>query len=440
MYFHIRHGRVDGTHGGVLNLHREVFSEPHHTHTTTHTTTHITRRLARVLTLVFPCVFLCLTLASDMYGVASDGRGALSAAKRRRERRLRCHWKHECLSVRMAVAAARHHSSGREGVEGETYDAPRRQKPPPTGSLPAPLSEVAGRQEVLVRHVVEHMADVCPVVQTLDAPVPQMVDTVLEFFRALDPPVDEQVITVPKISTDRVSQRLVERCLPQMVEQLVEVPTVLTPTRIPLQIAEQLVNVPVPQVSVPGRGHQGSLSGQGSVGEQIVDIPVPRGRGKRRVQGFLPEQSTTAQSVEQTVDIPASRRRGRRGGLQGLPQGQGSTASFQKTIAVDRPQGFPRGQSSTASAVEQSIGVACGGLHVYLRFLPGDEDDPPERFGTVLEASGDMGPGVIRADGGKLFRFQLPSWFIIPVGARVAFRAEEGLEVNAAYDVYCWDE
>ena len=128
-----------------------------------------------------------------------------------------------------------------------------------------------------------------------------------------------------------------------MVEQLVEVPTVLTPTRIALQIAEQLVNIPVPQVSVSGGGHQVSLSGEGSVGEQIVDIPIPRGRGKRRVQGFLPEQSTIALSVEQTVDIPASRGRGRRGGLQGLPQGQGSTASaVEQTIAVDRPQGFPR--------------------------------------------------------------------------------------------------
>ena len=46
---------------------------------------------------------------------------------------------------------------------------------------------------------------------------------------------------MPKISTDRVSQRLVERRLPQMVEHLVDVPTVLTPTRIALQIAEQLV-------------------------------------------------------------------------------------------------------------------------------------------------------------------------------------------------------
>ena len=66
-----------------------------------------------------------------------------------------------------------------------------------------------------------------------------------------------------------------------------EVPTVLSSTRIALQIAEQ-----------------------------IVDTPVPRGRGKRRVQGFLPEQSLTAisssgiriseRTVEQNVDIPSS--------------------------------------------------------------------------------------------------------------------------------------
>ena len=42
----------------------------------------------------------------------------LSAPQSGDVRRLRCHWKHECLSVRMAVAAARHHSSGREGGGG----------------------------------------------------------------------------------------------------------------------------------------------------------------------------------------------------------------------------------------------------------------------------------------------------------------------------------
>ena len=38
------------------------------------------------------------------------------AARRRRERRLRGHWKHECLSVRITVAAAVHHSSGKRVV------------------------------------------------------------------------------------------------------------------------------------------------------------------------------------------------------------------------------------------------------------------------------------------------------------------------------------
>ena len=38
------------------------------------------------------------------------------AARRRRERRLRGRWKYECLSVRMAVAAAMHHSSGKRSV------------------------------------------------------------------------------------------------------------------------------------------------------------------------------------------------------------------------------------------------------------------------------------------------------------------------------------
>ena len=47
-----------------------------------------------------------------------------------------------------------------------------------------------------------------PLVPLLDDPVPQTVDTVLDFFRSLDLSVAEQVIAVPKISFDCVSQRL----------------------------------------------------------------------------------------------------------------------------------------------------------------------------------------------------------------------------------------
>ena len=109
----------------------------------------------------------------------------------------------------------------------------------------------------------EDLGSVCPLMQILDLPVPQTVDYVADALRILDFPITEQVIEVPRISCSPCPSRspVPE---PQSAEQLVEVPTVLSPTRIALQIAEQ-----------------------------IVDTPV-RGRGERRVQGFLPRQSSTA--------------------------------------------------------------------------------------------------------------------------------------------------
>ena len=94
---------------------------------------------------------------------------------------------------------------------------------------------------------VEQLADVVPMI--LDTPGLVGGDQVVEVLRVLDVPAIEQVLAVPKISLDRVPQRSALR-RPQKAEQLVEVPTVLTPTRIALQIAEQIVGIPVPQ----GRG------------------------------------------------------------------------------------------------------------------------------------------------------------------------------------------
>ena len=95
----------------------------------------------------------------------------------------------------------------------------------------------------------------------------------MDTLRILDP-FAEQVIVVPKISCSPCPSRsLVPE--PQSADQLVEVPTVLSPLR---------------------------------TAEQIVFISVPQGR----VQGFLPVQSSTATSsslvrisgrtVEQIVD------------------------------------------------------------------------------------------------------------------------------------------
>ena len=76
-------------------------------------------------------------------------------------------------------------------------------------------------------------------VPSLDVPVLQMVDQlpdVLQFFDALttDP---EQVIEVPKILPEDVSMRAVVR-EPQLVEQLVEVPTLVS-LSLPVDAKEQ---------------------------------------------------------------------------------------------------------------------------------------------------------------------------------------------------------
>ena len=99
-------------------------------------------------------------------------------ARRRRERRLRMHWRHE-LSLRMALAASTHHSAqprAKEGVEGETNDAPRRPKPPLPGKRPAPLEEVAEPQAKLGKHSgIGYELDLA-----LDVPVLEMVEQPLD--------------------------------------------------------------------------------------------------------------------------------------------------------------------------------------------------------------------------------------------------------------------
>ena len=106
----------------------------------------------------------------------------------------------------------------------------------------------------------------------------------------------EQVIDVPKISDDSIQPRIVDCDLryPQIVEQLVEVPTLLSFASLQQQTAEH-----------------------------IVDIPVPHGRwgsGGGGLRGFLPEQNSTVFIAEQLVHNPV-----RSGGLRGFHPVQGST-------------------------------------------------------------------------------------------------------------------
>ena len=262
---------------------------------------------------------------------------ATGAAKRRRKRRLRSWLRHERMTVAMTLAEVTHHTAPRgqktaraRGEERDVlYYAKGLMTPPPT--RPTPLVEGRPQGRVL-RHVVEDLGELAPLVQILDLLVPQMVDYVADALRVLDFPLAEQVIEVPKMSCASCPSRspVPE---PQSAEQLVEVPTVLSPTRIALQIAEQ-----------------------------IVDTPVPRGRGQRRVQGFLPRQSSTAtpsaeeriseRIVEQSVFPSSAKRTSERiveqlvdtspGG--GLAQGSASSAGPADEDFAGVFRTFPRGK------------------------------------------------------------------------------------------------
>ena len=122
---------------------------------------------------------------------------------------------------------------------------------------PLPLVEVQPSVRAQ-RHIVEDLGELAPLVQILDLLVPQTVASVTDILRLLDRPIAEQVIAVPTVSCSScpLRSRVPE---PQSADQLVEVLTILTPTRIALQIAERIVDTPVPR----GRVH-GSLPGQSS--------------------------------------------------------------------------------------------------------------------------------------------------------------------------------
>ena len=150
------------------------------------------------------------------------------------------------------------------------------------------------------RHVVEDLSELAPLVQILDLPVPQMVDFVADALRFLDFPTAEQVIDVPKISCSPCPSRspIPE---PQSAEQLVEVPTVLSPTRMALRIEEQIGDIPASVRGVSGsfQGFPPEQISAKRTASQIADIPVPGRGGSGCLLGFLPEQRTTALHVSQ---------------------------------------------------------------------------------------------------------------------------------------------
>ena len=159
------------------------------------------------------------------------------------------------------MAVATHHSALRRqktATAEATYDALRSQTTSVAenteffslyeeelgGTRPDRLYEVR-LQERDQRRTVEQIVDYTLILPSLDVPVPQMANQLLEVCRQLDTPIPEQVIDVPKISSSR-----------QCVSQLVEVPTVISYSSL-RGIVEQNVDIPVPPGRVGGRGGLG---------------------------------------------------------------------------------------------------------------------------------------------------------------------------------------
>ena len=91
---------------------------------------------------------------------------------------------------------------------------------------PASVAEPPGPQEQVQRRTVEPIFETFVPVPSRVVPVLQSVDQPVDVLKNLDISVTEQVFDVPKISSqDYIPQRAVLR-VPQLVEQLVEVPTV----------------------------------------------------------------------------------------------------------------------------------------------------------------------------------------------------------------------
>ena len=117
---------------------------------------------------------------------------AQGAAWRRRQRRLRAHWRHEQLTLQMLLATYEHHGQSKarsREEESELNNATGQKTPPPRvastvyfsldddgdvlAARPSPLVEVRPQPGVL-RHSAEQFIETFVPVQVLDTPVPQL--------------------------------------------------------------------------------------------------------------------------------------------------------------------------------------------------------------------------------------------------------------------------
>ena len=113
----------------------------------------------------------------------------------------------------------------------------------PPGSRPDRLAGVRP-QERVQQHSADQIVDTAPALPILDVLMPLMGEQLVDVLRFFDTlcPVAVQVIDVPKISLEDIPARRLCR-EPQLVEQLVEVPTVVSYSSLLQRTVEQHVDI-----------------------------------------------------------------------------------------------------------------------------------------------------------------------------------------------------
>ena len=272
-------------------------------------------------------------------------RDSTGAAKRRRDRRLRMHWRHELLSLRMALAECQHHSAQRPKMAraGEEVRVLPHGEVPEQPPLQLELFGLSMKSPAVPGHPVwvsrgDHRSG------SSRTPWSSML-TSCPWFRSwtflwrrregagggpadLDKPSSEQAIVVPKKSKSSRRCFVLEFCFVPMehqtAEQLVEVPSTVSFSSLQ-RTAEQSVDIPgTGRRPGSGGGLQGLRPGQDSTAltlQFLVIVAVGLG-----LQGFSQEQNSAAFRGAEHVDIPVPKGRGG-GGLHGLRPGQSSSAS-----------------------------------------------------------------------------------------------------------------
>ena len=144
-------------------------------------------------------------------------------------------------------------------------------------------------------------------------------DSALDFFRRLDLPVAEQVIDVPMISSSSSCPSRAALSEPLMVEQLVEVPTIISFS----SLQPTLFGKAFPGGGGLSSGLQGFSSGQSSTAvpsferiperfvEQIVDLSSEERISERIVEtsAFPSSKKRSSERILEQITVPSSEER-----------------------------------------------------------------------------------------------------------------------------------